>query len=83
MLYIINILSVLVLFFTVSFSAVPLVLAERVPDQENYQLSISFDLEENLITGTTKITIRPGLNLSLSIARLTLTGILLKSQSLP
>ncbi len=78
MLFIKKILSVLILFFAVSFSAVPLVLAERVTDQENYQLSITFDLEENLITGTTKITIRPGHNLSLSIARLTLTGIMLK-----
>ncbi len=75
---IIKILSILVLLFAVSFSAVPLVAAERVPEQGNYHLSVTFDLEENLITGTTKINVKPGHDLSLSLARLTITGTLLK-----
>ena len=48
---------------------------------DDYQLSVSFDVKENMLTGTTKITIRPGREISLSLTQLTVTGTLLKAQN--
>jgi len=47
----------------------------------DYYLSVIFNVEENLVTGTAKIDITPGREFSLSFAQLTVTGILLKGQN--
>lgn len=45
-----------------------------------YQLAISFDLEQGLLTGTARVSIMAGETLTLDVDRLRITGILLKKQ---
>ncbi len=47
----------------------------------DYRLSLSFNLEKKLLTGTAMISVPPGPGLSLSAASLTVTGTLLRNQS--
>jgi len=47
----------------------------------NYQLSLSFDLENNQLTGTARITLQPGPVFPLSVAGINVTGTLLKDQA--
>ncbi len=51
------------------------------PKPVDYELSLSFVPANGQLIGTAKITIKPGLPLTLSLARLDITGTLLQDES--
>ena len=59
----------------------PSVLAETMEAPGHYQLFLSFDPENNQLTGTARISLEPGPRFSLSIAGINVTGTLLKDRS--
>jgi aminopeptidase N len=59
----------------------PSVLAETLEAPGHYQLFLSFDPENNQLTGTARISLEPGPRFSLSIAGINVTGTLLKDRS--
>ncbi len=70
-----------VLYVLYSLSNNPAVSAKSLENSGNYKLSLSFNLEKKLLTGTARITVQPGPDFSLSVAGLSITGTLYKDQS--
>ena len=71
----------LLLYVLFSLSCSTTVSAKTQKNSGDYKLSLSFNLENNLLTGTARITLQPGPRVSLSVAMLTVTGTLLKDQN--
>ena len=67
-----------VLFYLLSSQ---LVTAETRNYGNNYFLALSFDLKNNQLNGTARITLKPGPDFFLSVARLNITGTLLKNRN--
>ncbi len=81
MIYPLKYASPLILCLLFSFLNALAVSAEIRENMNNYQLSLHFDLNKNLLTGTSWITLQPGPAFSLSVASLAVTGTLLREQN--
>jgi len=81
MIFLIKFSPFLLLYILFSLSCSTTVSAKNQENSGDYKLSLSFNLEKKLLTGTARITLQPGPGFSLSVTGLTVTGTLLKDQS--
>jgi len=81
MLYIIKFFTFFFPLCLIPFTVISGVSAQAVTVEEDYQISITFNLEKHLLEGTARITVKANQALSLELNGLTITGILLKDGS--